>query len=98
MPDVRLTDAAAGDVEEIERYSASEFGPALTVEYLQGLADALRRLSHHPGIGIGRDDLRSGTRSLRYRSHRIYYRPVKDGVVVQRVLHQARQVRRDMMP
>ena len=56
-----------------------------------------RRLCDHPGIGTTRDDLVPGARSLRYRSHRVYYRPAKGGVVIQRVLHYARQVRRDMI-
>lgn len=94
--DIRLTSIAVRDINEIEEYSAAEFGSTLTTEYLEGLHEAFARLRDQPGIGIMRDDLRPGTRSLRYRSHRIYYRPMPGGIVIQRVLHYARQVRREM--
>lgn len=96
MRDVRLTEAASRDINEIEQYSAAEFGPEQTAEYLVGLLEALARLRDFPDLGVVRDDLRPDTRSLRYQSHRIYYRPMPGGIVIQRVLHYARQVRREM--
>lgn len=96
MGDVRLTRAAAQDINDIEHRSAVEFGSAQTVEYLSGLHEAFARLGQYPGIGIVRHDLRPDTRSLSYRSHRIYYRPMPGGILIQRVLHYARQVRREM--
>jgi len=95
--DIRLTGRAARDINEIEQHSAAEFGSSLTAQYLQGLHEAFARLRDFPGIGVMRDDLRPGTRSLRYRSHRIYYRPMPGGILIQRVLHYARQVRREMI-
>jgi toxin ParE1/3/4 len=97
MGDIRLTSAAARDIEEIERFSAAEFGPSLTADYLAGLRGSFAHLRDYPGMGVMRDDLRPGTRSRRYRSHRIYYRPMPDGILIQRVLHYARQVRREMI-
>ena len=97
MPDIRLSKAAESDIRELERYSADAFGSAKTAEYLQGLRDTFVQLRDYPGLGVSRDDLRTDTRSLRYASHRIYYRPVPDGILVQRVLHYARQVRREMI-
>ena len=94
---IRLTRAAARDIEEIEQFSAVEFGSSQTADYLDGLRDAFVRLRDYPGMGIVRDDLRPETRSLQYRSHRIYYRPMPGGILVQRVLHHARQVRREMI-
>lgn len=98
MVSVRLTKAAAQDIEDLRRYGLLEFGPLATQNYLTGLHAALARLKEYPGMGISRDDLRPGTRSLRYRSHRIYYRPSPGGLVIQRILHYARMVRRGMMP
>ena len=81
----------------IEEFSFITFGRAQTAKYLVGLRDAFVRLQEHPGIGVARDDLRAGTRSYRYGSHRIYYRAMEDGVLIQRILHYARQDRRSMV-
>ncbi|MFA9201480.1 MAG: type II toxin-antitoxin system RelE/ParE family toxin [Cypionkella sp.] len=97
MRDLRLTRAAERDVREIEQFSFTEFGSAATVEYLAGLRETLARLRDFPGMGTPRDDLKPEVRSLRYKSHRIYYRPVPGGILIQRVLHYARQVRREMI-
>ena len=97
MGRIHLTRTAARDIEELKQFSLAEFGAALTADYLGGLRETLVRLCDHPGIGTARDDLRDGTRSLRYRSHRIYYRPAPEALVIQRVLHYARMVRRDMI-
>ena len=96
-PDLRFTSAAARDIEELEQYSAAEFGSSATAEYLTGLHEALARLRDYPGMGVLRHDLRPDTRSFRYLSHRIYYRPMPGGILIQRVLHYARQVRREML-
>jgi len=95
--DVRFTRAAARDIQELEQYSATEFGSSATAEYLGGLHEAFVRLRDFPGMGVARDDLRPDTRALRYSSHRIYYRPMPGGILIQRVLHYARQVRREMI-
>ncbi len=97
MTGFRLTKAAARDIEELERYSLVEFGAGVTVDYLSGLQDTFARLRDYSGLGVARDDLWPATRSLRYRSHRIYYRSAPDGIVIQRVLHFARMVRRGMI-
>ena len=44
MSEIRLTSAAARDINEIEQYSAEEFGSRQTAEYLDGLREAFARL------------------------------------------------------
>lgn len=97
MGDVRFSNAAVQDLRDIEAFSADRFGPAMTADYLAGLREALVRLGEHPAIGGRRDDLLPGIRALRYRSHRIYYGTHQQGVVILRLLHFARQVRRDLV-
>ncbi|OYW45734.1 MAG: hypothetical protein B7Z08_01720 [Sphingomonadales bacterium 32-68-7] len=97
MRDIRLTRAAERDIGDIERFSAAEFGSAATFEYLTGLHEAMAHLRNFPGLGVPRDDLKPDVRSLRYASHRIYYRPMPRGILIQRILHYARQVRREML-
>lgn len=97
MGDVRFSNAAVQDLRDIETFSVDRFGPAMTADYLAGLREALVRLCDNPAIGGRRDDLLPGTRALRYRSHRIYYGTDQQGVVILRLLHFARQVRRGMV-
>lgn len=97
MNEIRLTRAAARDIAEIESYSVGEFGPPLTADYLRGLSEVFERLADYPDAGARRDDLRPGTRAVRYRSHRVYYRTAPGEIVIQRVLHYARMVRREMI-
>ncbi len=81
MIEVRLTEAAIGDISELQRHSITEFGDSQTNDYLAGLRAALVRIQNFPGTGISRDDLRLGTRAARYRSHRIYYRTGPNEVI-----------------
>jgi toxin ParE1/3/4 len=95
--EIRLTELALQDLLAIEEFSFATFGREQTSKYLAGLREAFVRLGEHPGIGVVRDDLRAGSRSYRYGSHRIYYRASEDEVLIQRILHYARQVRRSMV-
>lgn len=97
MAELSLGKAAAKDIEDIAAYSAAHFGAVATVDYLAGLREAFQRLLDQPGVGARRDDLAAGIRSLRFRSHRIYYCSDLKGTRIIRVLHYARQVRRDVM-
>ena len=97
MTEIRFTELAVEDLLAIEEFSFANAGREQTAKYLAGLREAFVRLRDHPGIGVARDDLRAGSRSFRYGSHRIYYRAVEGGVLIQRILHYARQVRRSMI-
>lgn len=97
MGEIHFTRAAQTDIAEIEEYSAAHFGTDATIAYLTDLADTLRQLSGQPEIGARCGYLGRGIRSWRCRSHRIYY--VRNGkdITVQRVLHYARNVSRDLI-
>ena len=97
MTEIRLTELALQDLLAIEEFSFVTFGREQMSQYLAGLRQAFVRLQEYPGIGVARDDLRAGSRSYRYGSHRIYYRASEAGVLIQRILHYARQVRRSMV-
>jgi toxin ParE1/3/4 len=51
-------------------------------------------LSAHPLSGRARDELARGLRSVPYSRYVIFYRPIKDGVEIVRVLHGARDLGR----
>jgi toxin ParE1/3/4 len=59
--------------------------------------ETLDFLVEFPHVGTNRDELLSGMRSFpvkRYRNYVIFYRPRPDGIEVIRVLHGARDLRR----
>jgi len=50
-------------------------------------------LAENPGLGMVRDDIALGLRSLRHGRHLVIYLPAEDGVEIVRVLHVSRDVR-----
>jgi toxin ParE1/3/4 len=54
----------------------------------------LKTLAQFPGVGPAREELAAGLRSCPLGSYVIFYRVVKGGIEVARVLHGARNLRR----
>jgi toxin ParE1/3/4 len=93
VADVRLTDLARADLAQIRDYGVEWFGNAAAERYLAGLHRALLLLSDHPRAGQERPEFRQDVRSLPHRPHRILYTVADDGVLILRIIHQARDVR-----
>ena len=87
---LRTTAAARADIRNILSYSKTAFGPQLARDYLDGLAAAFDRIAAKPQVGHPEAALGDLIRSVKYLSHRIYYRVEGDGILVVRVLHHAR--------
>ncbi len=88
MAKPRLSRGARDDLREIRNYSKAAFGPAVALDYIEGLRAALNHVGVTPMIGTVEDALGDGLRSRPPRSHRIYYR-VQDPVLIVRILHHA---------
>lgn len=93
MADVSIAPEARIDLREIRRYSEQTFGRAATEVYVEGLRSAFQRAFDRPLAGKPEFDLWPDMRSVGYRSHRIYYRPLDNGVLIVRVMHHARDIR-----
>jgi toxin ParE1/3/4 len=50
-------------------------------------------LADNPGMGLARDDLRPGLRRFTHARYLIYYRPIRGGIEVVRLVHGARDER-----
>ena len=88
----RISPAARGDLREIRTYSKAAFGVEQTSRYLEGLREAFRLLRERPFAGGLDARLGEGVRGFHYCSHRIYYLPMPNEVLIIRILHHARDV------
>jgi toxin ParE1/3/4 len=70
----------------IARYTVLQFGREQAKSYGAGLLETLDALAEYPLMGSDQGHIRPALRRHVYKSHTIYYRPERNGVVVQRIL------------
>lgn len=86
---LRLRAAAVHDMDAIFDYGIAMHGAAAAEAYARSLQAVMDRPIDFPALGVNREDLRPGLRSLPAGEHRIFYRIEKSEIVVARVLHKA---------
>jgi toxin ParE1/3/4 len=89
-----ISPAAREDLEGIYHYGCRNWGLRRSSQYLDQIKEQLWCLTENSEIGIKRDELLLGVRSMAVASHIIFYRPQSGQVEVIRVLH----VRQDHQP
>lgn len=91
MARVTFSSTASADVTEIAAHIAADNAKAAAtlVARFRKLALALAR---SPGIGRGRPELRPDLRSHAVGMYVIFYRPIRGGIEVVRVLHGMRDI------
>lgn len=87
---VRLKARARADLLAIRAWGEDRWGPARTRDFLEGLIEAIERLTQFPELGRPRDVFALGLRSVRHRGYVIFYRVEDGGPVVVAVLHERR--------
>ena len=93
MSRLKLTRAAERDLEDIWLYIARD-SVAYFDAYLEKILSRCALLAEHPEAGRERDEVAKGLRSIPVESHIIFYRVKRKHVVISRVLHSARDIRR----
>ena len=88
MVDYRLSSRAASDLAEIADYTIETFGIEQARRYRDELESCFQTLADNPMIGRSADDLSANLRRYEHRSHIVFYRPIEQGILVVRVLHQ----------
>lgn len=83
----KLSEAAAGDIEEMLTRSMRDFGLARTETYFQSLTRCLELLEDNPEMGSSVDEIRPGYRYFLHESHAIFYTPREQDVLIVRILH-----------
>ncbi|ADU13449.1 type II toxin-antitoxin system RelE/ParE family toxin [Asticcacaulis excentricus] len=87
MANFTLSDEAGQDLKSIAHYTLDRFGYEQARKYRYELHETLMLLTKRPGIGAGCEQIRTQTRRFSHLSHIIYYRPLKQGILVLRILH-----------
>ncbi|MFD1786010.1 type II toxin-antitoxin system RelE/ParE family toxin [Sphingomonas floccifaciens] len=93
MADVRLSRAASRDFRDIREAGVREHGVAASDRYMAGFERLFTLLQDQPLAGQERPEFRQPIRSLSHRPYRILYHFAGDTVVIDRIIHHARDVR-----
>lgn len=91
---VKLTPAAEADLDDIWFSIASQSSIERADGFLDALTARFRALSTAPRAGRARPELAEDLRSFAFRKYVIFYSLDVGGVVVERVLHGARDLPR----
>ena len=97
MPEVRFSPRARADLAEIDDYGTDAFGDEVAADYSRGFNDVWDRLERHPGIGAREPKLGRLVRCVVHRRHRIFYEIDGEVVLILRIFHHARDVKRSLL-
>ena len=87
QPSWTLTEKAKRDLQHIAVYTVEAWGLAQGDDYIEGLYALLDRLSELPRMGQAAEELPGALRTIRYRSHILFYDIEDQGIRVIRILH-----------
>ncbi len=86
MADYQLTEKARQELEGIYEYSILKFGLAKARSYVEGLHACFEILANNPRMGRDYSHVKKDYRRHEYESHSVYYKIIKTGVLITRVL------------
>lgn len=84
----KLSKAAERDLEQLYRYTVTQFSLVQANSYLEELERALILLAEFPAMGRSAEMVRPNLRSYINQSHIIYYRIREKDILIVRILHQ----------
>lgn len=90
VADVRLSVAAANDLDAIFDYGATQWGVEQAGAYVASFGDCFALLGDFPAIGTARPEIEPGIRSTPHGSHIVYFSSDANRVIIERVLHNRR--------
>ncbi|MEM1411650.1 MAG: type II toxin-antitoxin system RelE/ParE family toxin [Pseudomonadota bacterium] len=86
MPSLRLSEAAADDLESIANHGIEQFGVHQARHYFETLAKQLEEIASDPLRFPEVRHIRPGYRRCVHGVHSIYFRQLRDGVEILRIL------------
>jgi toxin ParE1/3/4 len=95
---LRLSLAASADLDDIWVYVAQEGSEGAANRLVDAITERFPALLVMPGSGRKRDEVRRGLRSHPAGNYVIYYREMKGGIEIVRILHGTRDVPRAFDP
>lgn len=87
-----LSEASEIDLGDIFDYTLSEFGIEQAEKYTLEFEIDFGELTRYPELGIKRDEIKPGLRSILKESHVIFYRILDDRIRIVRILHQRKDL------
>ena len=93
MNDLILTERAERDIRDIHQF-ISEYNRPSADRVIRRLRQALITLADNPYLGIERNDVIPGLRSLSVNPYLIFYELSESGIEVARILHGSRDITR----
>lgn len=94
MRKYELSRAADRDLDEIYIYTFREFGALQADVYFESLEACLAKLAENPLLGVDAGYMRAGYRRFVHQRHTLYYRKVRTGVRIVRILGPGMSVER----
>ena len=91
MPKIIRSPDAEEDLLEIWSNIAND-KPSAADRFLDTLEHRMELLSRHPKMGEARSDLAPRLRTFTVGNYVIFFRPIRDGIEVVRVLHGSRDI------
>ena len=83
----RLSVEASTDLDSILDYSFINFGANVMIKYYKSLEKCFEILDDNPDLGIEVEHIRSDYLCFQHRSHLIFYKKIKEGILIVRLLH-----------
>jgi toxin ParE1/3/4 len=88
MGTFRFSGRAEADLLSIGDYTLRKWGNVQATRYLGELETCCQMLAGKPTLGRLCDDVRPGLRRHEHRSHVLFYRQERGGILFSRILHQ----------
>lgn len=81
-----LSRAAARDLDDIYVYTYRQFGASQADVYFESLEECVGKLAGNPLLGMDAGNVRAGYRRFVHQRHTLYYKKVKTGIRIMRIL------------
>ena len=91
-----LSRAADRDLDDIYVYMFREFGVLQADVYFESLEACLAKLAENPLLGVDATNVRAGYRRFVHQRHTLYYRKIRPGVRIVRILGPGMSVERSI--
>lgn len=88
MAAFRFSRRAEADLLRIGKYTLHTWGRDQAARYIGELEECCQTLADNPALGQRSDEVRPGLRRLEHAKHVVFYRTVRGGILVSRILHQ----------
>lgn len=86
-PDLRLSQEALNDLDDILQYTLATWGVRQAELYRDKLKAGLGHIHENPQIGYPRDDITLGCRVFQIEKHQIIYRDDPHVITILRIVH-----------